>query len=519
MVTTKLTQIGKLGDGFTVDANGVINTTNTGSSGDITIPVLGTPAIDKLTEYINSTGFTGKISGGALTDAGSGNLNVALGAGFIRTTNSDVGALLSIEWAANPSLALTDNSINYVYVTYNAGSPVITVTTNRDDVDFTTSIALGRVYRSGTVLSIIQTGIPTGNGLWRVQDAIMQTRGFAHSSGAVLSSPSGLKIKVTDGVFYFGIIRLNTSGKDTSLTDTFTTWHRNGSGGWTQTASQTDVSALNYDDGDGTLGTVTAGRYCVHWVYISYDGSLHVQYGQVQNYTLTVAQAAQPPAAPGLLANFATLVGKVIVLRGATAINQIQSAWTVTFQGSAATNHADLTNLEYANAGHIGFQQDTSDLTAGTPASTDYVPYYDMVTSSHKKALKSEFGGGSSNGVVVIQRSFEGTVIEASLLYWVAPAACTVNSAIMALVSAPSASGTYCKVQVMKNGTLETNSIFTSDLPMQITELTSATNGIYQAAGTLDSTTLVAGDVLHFRVNQADAGSADLLVQLVVTLT
>ena len=106
-------------------------------------------------------------------------------------------------------------------------------------------------------------------------------------------------------------------------------------------------------------------------------------------------------------------------------------------------------------------------------------------------------------------------------MYWVAPASCTVASAVMALSSAPSATGTYCKVQVMKNSTLETGSIFTSDLPMNVSEVTGATNGIYQASGTLDSgmTTLAAGDVLHFRVNQADAGSVDLLVQVKVNFT
>ena len=523
------------------------------SSDGISIPVLGTPSIDELTEYINSTGFTGKISGGTLTDGGSGTLNVASGAGLIRNIDSDVGPLFSFEWAAASGVALTDDSINYIYVDYNSGTPVVTVTTDRSDVDFTTMVALGRVYRLGTTLNIIQTGIPVGNLAWRVQDAIMQTQGFAHSSGATLSSPSGLKLATTDGLFYFGIVKVETDGKNTSGTDTFTSWYRNGSGGWTKVNGQTDVSAQYYDDGDGTLGTVTAGRYCVHWVYILYDGSLHVQYGQVQNSTLATAQAAQPPSPPSLLANFAVLVGKVIVLRGASTIYQIQSAWSIAFEGSTATNHADLINLEYANAGHTGFQPNTNDLTVGTPADTDYIPYYDVATSGHKKALKSAFGssytlptasgsvlggvkigsgititdgvisasGNSGAGGHLVQRSLEGVVYETTLMYWVAPATCTVSAVSMALSSNPSATGSYCKVQVMKNGLLETDSIFSADAPMQITESTTATNGIYQASGTLDEAQLsvAAGDVLHFRINQADTGSADLLIQAKITFS
>jgi hypothetical protein len=93
----------------------------------------------------------------------------------------------------------------------------------------------------------------------------------------------------------------------------------------------------------------------------------------------------------------------------------------------------------------------------------------------------------------------------------------------MSLSSNPSAPGSYCKVQVMKNGLLETDSIFTSDTPMQVTESTTASNGIYTASGTLDTGNnmddLAEGDVVHFRVNQADTGSADLLIQMKVTFT
>jgi hypothetical protein len=129
--------------------------------------------------------------------------------------------------------------------------------------------------------------------------------------------------------------------------------------------------------------------------------------------------------------------------------------------------------------------------------------------------------GGAGGSSTLVQRSLEGVVYETTLMYWRAPAACTINSVSMSLSSNPSAPGSYCKVQVMKNGLLETDSIFTSDTPMQVTETTTATNGLYSATGTLDSgqTTLVEGDVIHFRVNQADTGSADLLVQMKVTFT
>lgn len=141
------------------------------------------------------------------------------------------------------------------------------------------------------------------------------------------------------------------------------------------------------------------------------------------------------------------------------------------------------------------------------------------MTNNGTNAYWDTAPSGEGGSGTLVQRTLEGVVYETTLMYWRAPAACTIDSCAMSLSSNPSATGSYCKVQVMKNGTLETDSIFSSDTAMQITETTTATNGIYTGTGTLDSgqTTLAEGDVIHFRVNQADTGSTDLLVQIKVT--
>lgn len=171
------------------------------------------------------------------------------------------------------------------------------------------------------------------------------------------------------------------------------------------------------------------------------------------------------------------------------------------------------------NATKTGLEFATINAGDALPTQTGNSGKY--LTTDGSNASWATVSAGVSSNSYVISRSIEGVVYETSLMYWVAPATCTISTAIMAVSSNPSATGTYCKVQVMKNGILETNSIFTSDTPMQITEVTSATNGIYQAAGTLDSgqISLAAGDVLHFRVNQSDTGCADLLVQVKVNFT
>jgi hypothetical protein len=235
---------------------------------------------------------------------------------------------------------------------------------------------LGRVYRSGTTLNIINTGIDISNLAVRIHDREIQVDGFAHVSGAAVSSPTGLKIATTLGKFYLGMSVVNTPAKNTNVSDTFTYWYRDGAGGWTTTTGNTDITPGLYDDGDGTLGTVSNNKYSIHLVYIMYDGSLHVQYGQSGIYTSSEAEAAAIPSPPSILSSFATLAAKIITVYNGTTPYLIQSSWDVTFTGGAPTNHAGLTNLEYSVSGHTGFSPDTHSHTSfptlNIGGSTDY---------------------------------------------------------------------------------------------------------------------------------------------------
>ena len=224
--------------------------------------------------------------------------------------------------------------------------------------------------------------------------------------------------------------------------------------------------------------------------------------------TIVITRAGSDTINGATTYTLSTAYGSVTLLANGTT-NWVTTATNVSSSGSIATD----TIWDAAGDLVVGTGNNTSSrLTMGTALQQLRV---------NAGATGLEFATISSIATTIIQRSLEGVVYETSLMYWVAPATCVISTAIMALSSNPSASSTYCKVQVMKNGILETNSIFTSDTPMQITEVTSATNGIYQASGTLDSgqTSLAAGDVLHFRVNQADTGCADLLIQVKVNFT
>lgn len=152
----------------------------------------------------------------------------------------------------------------------------------------------------------------------------------------------------------------------------------------------------------------------------------------------------------------------------------------------------------------------------------DIYGYASQVVRVNSGGTALEFATVTSGGASVeyITRTIEGVVYETTLMYWVAPATCTINAAYMYLGSAPSATSSLCSVQVMKNGLLESNSIFTSTTAMSISETATPTYGLYSnnSGNSLNGTqTMAANDVLWFRVNRADTGSADLTVRVKVT--
>lgn len=302
------------------------------------------PTYYTVQDYINIQG-AGIISGGTITSNGDGSVTVAAGTGLIKTTSSLYTNTVFCEWATNATVSLTDNATNYIYLDYSTG--IIVSTVNRNDLNLDLDITFGRVYRSGTAVYVINSGSKAYCITSRTHERLIKTDGgLSRASGGIISATGTRNIASSAGEFYIGLNQFTTAAKDTSVSDTFTYWYRNGTGGWTSVASQTQINNTQYDDGDGTLGTLNNNQYGVHFVYIDYDGNLHVLYGQ-GSYTLTNAENATIPSSiPPLLSNFAVLSAKIIILKSATAFTSITSAYTTAFPIGSPSNHNDLGGLQ-----------------------------------------------------------------------------------------------------------------------------------------------------------------------------
>ena len=301
--------------------------------------------IQHMQDIFHSAGVT---SGGGITDDADGTITVAAGTGLIRATDSVVAELLFTDWAAEAgaNVALVDNDMNYIYVEYNAGSPqVIASITARTDNN--TNIFLGTVYREGTTLHPTTFTAPAvGDHALQMILRINDTAPFAHVSGGMLSEVGTRNIAVTAGNWWGGLTPFNTAALDTSVAGTFVYYYDDGASGWTAVAAQTQIDNLQYDDGSGTLATLSNNRYGVHWIYISQEGDYYGVYGTVDG-TLAVAEASGAPASvpPEFAESHARLIGKIVILKSAASFTTAQSVFTEDLALGTATDHGDLIGL------------------------------------------------------------------------------------------------------------------------------------------------------------------------------
>jgi hypothetical protein len=278
--------------------------------------------LQHMQNVIHSAGW---LSGGEITDNGDGTVTVAAGTGLIRATDSPYSELYFMEWDTRVDQPLTNNADNWVYVGYNSGNPNVAHVTS-EPTDFNTKIILAHIYRTGTELHINETVRHTvGDHAGLMMRAMRELMPFGYVSGAVLSASGTRQFTITPGVWWNGITRFETAAFD-GTAQTFNYYYQDGGGDWSEVAAQTAINNTQYDNGSGTLATLTANRYGVHWLYLATDDDVHVIFGQ-GDYTLQNAIDATPPSIiPEELQTDSRILGKIIIQKSAGAFTQIESA-------------------------------------------------------------------------------------------------------------------------------------------------------------------------------------------------
>jgi hypothetical protein len=306
---------------------------------------LGAAAYTTYRNLRNTGHSTGTITGGTITDGGSGTVDITAGEVFIRSTNSELGELFSAPFSAVTGQALTDNSNNFIYVQYNSGTPNIVVSAT-PLADVHTNVVLGIIYRASSVVEITNVDIPTSQIGQLIAKRLTFVDGLTRQSGSITSETGTRNIAITAGLWWLALTEYSVGAFDSSGSDTWSYWYEDGSSGYTEVTTQTQIDNTQYDDSSGSLATLGNNRYGVHWVYQNITGAVDIVYGK-GSYTLTAAEEASVPTAiPPFITGFhELLISKVIILKSASVFTDIQIPFSVQFNLGVASNHSDLGGL------------------------------------------------------------------------------------------------------------------------------------------------------------------------------
>jgi len=306
---------------------------------------VGTPTYESLEAFLNFFASSSAYTGGVCTDGGSGTLNVTGGSAIFKTTD-DINAV--VEWAdflGEIGMALVDNSVNYIYADYNAGSPAVASTTSPTIFADSTVALFAAVFRKGTDLHIMNTPGQYADFIRQNNIKFWEMFGPHRVSGILISETGTRNIALSAGAYYVANVRLDFSSYDTSGADDFSYWYNDGS--WQEVTAQSQIDNTQYNDYGVGLDSLTPNRYGVHWVFSDWDGDhIQVVYG-IGDYTLAKAEAATIPAnLPPIVAQYGFVVGKIIIQEGASTFIAAESPFAVQFSASGATSHLDLIDLQ-----------------------------------------------------------------------------------------------------------------------------------------------------------------------------
>jgi len=312
----------------------------------IEIQEIGAATYDDVQDWINNTQSAGAWSGFEITDSGSGEIDIAVGTGQIRTTNNSLGQMVQFDYAGIDNLVLADNSANWIYISYNAGTPIAVATTDINDINFNNNFVIGRVYRDGNELHIVNVGNYYNNIIHRFGYRLFELYGMQRASGMILSESDTRKLAVTAGIWYVAQVRGTTDALDTNVADTFSLWYRDGGVGWTEVTGQTQLSNTQYDDDSGVPGTIANNRYGIWWVFLHDDGDLHVVMGQDSYKLADAREATIPTELLDKVTCCGIFIARIIFLKDAVNFYSIGLPWQVPITHSVASTHNGLAGLQ-----------------------------------------------------------------------------------------------------------------------------------------------------------------------------
>ena len=330
-----------------------------GVGSDLTLARIAGSTYSTLQHARNNLASSGIVSGGVISDAGGATINVTAGQCAIRPTTSHTATLYFADFPANNGIAIPANTIRYVGVEYNAGAPVVTIRA-LDNFNYMTEFPLGAVVNEGGVLHISTScRHEISDSASHTAERFEHTFPFARDEkmgGLILGETGTRNITLTAGGVWAKLTEFTIPAFNSATGGVFTTYYQDGAGGFTKTTSVTQWPNTLYDNGTGTLATMTNNKYASLWFYLEPDdGDIVMLYGRAEYNSLSEAEVNGIPAtSPDRVAHNCMLIGRIVFQKSAATAASIHNPFSTVFAASGASTHSNLANLDFSVAGHTG---------------------------------------------------------------------------------------------------------------------------------------------------------------------
>lgn len=375
----------------------------------------GSPTVTDLEAYINNTGSSGFFTGGELSDGGAGTLNVAAGQGSIRTTADDNAQLVSFAWSASSTIAVTDNTTQYVFVD-DAG----TITLNSNEfLEAQDNLLLGLVTdEAGVIESVYNLGVRLEESIGQAGRFLRRTQSVTYDlrrGGLVFNETGTRNLTLSTGHLWFGRTDYTISALDTSVSGSFDIYYRDGVGGFTKVAAQTQWPNTQYDDGTGTLNTLGVNRWASLWLYVEPDGDSVLLYGRVEHISEAAADTETEPATKPNRLNAGSLLRSKVVFQNGASTGDFMTVVAAPFTTVSASDHPNLSSLTWTSAGHTGTASTLAGFNGGG-AATEFTESNYMQTGTYDTDTNN-FVDKSETVVIEVNNDSGSTITDGTIVY------------------------------------------------------------------------------------------------------
>lgn len=373
-----------------------------------------------------SNTYAGMTDTGSFVDNGDGSCTITGGACRLYTTSNFKGFIYQYPLSGSTDLSLLDNTVNYIVVDYNGGSPIYRVTQNIDEITESSVIPAYTIYRENTDLHWLSWD-SVGRGLAnRLHQRLVKTERFSRESGLGLSVNTG-SVHIGEGKTWVGANRFVITETSSSAIHPMQMWHHSASI-WVM-QNENGYQSSSYDNGIDLVPIQNINWYGVNWIYRHIDSDsetgddfIYLVPGNVNSNRLSDAQSAQPSDVPSVISSLGMLIGRIIFQPSSPNPIQVDSAFAYVFAPSPATNHADLSNLDYESSGHIGFvgTSQTSSMSVASSSWAMTASYIDETVDYNKIYSSLSTGSQTISATNTWQENIFNVNVGTSS-YWIHP--------------------------------------------------------------------------------------------------